>query len=186
MMLPLIALLLIGLSVSQKKKCKNPVECYADAIGILEVDRELLRSKMSKCGDNANKLVEQVKAEVQVQFKEESDRRVLDLEAMVKKNTEDIKDIYHQLEMIKDKLKQAESEKESKVQDIHLKYETYKKEVKSQISNVQKNIKNMMVEQEDLKTKASEMEVTQQKQHQDVITKISEAKKESAQKIEQA
>lgn len=184
MMLPLIVLLLITLSLSQKKKCKNAVECYADAIGILEVDRELLRSKMSKCGDNANKLVEQVKAEVQVQFKEESDRRVLELEQMVKKNSEDILDIYHQLEMIKDKLKQAESDKETKIQDIHLNYDTYKKEVRTQITNVQKNIRNMMVEQEDLKSKAAEIEVTQQKQQQEVIAKIGEVKKESSQKIQ--
>jgi hypothetical protein len=50
---------------------------------------------MLKCGDNANRLVEQVKAEVSVQFKSESDKQVLEMEAMVKKNNEDIKDIYH-------------------------------------------------------------------------------------------
>ena len=51
-------------NLNNKKKCKNPVECYADAIQILEVDREFLKAKMSKCGDSANKLIEQVKLEV--------------------------------------------------------------------------------------------------------------------------
>ena len=69
------------------------------------------------------------------------------------------------------------------MQDINLKYEAYKKEVKHQINSVQKNIKNMIVEQDDLKAKAQEMQVQQQKQHQESVDKIQEVRKESAAKI---
>ena len=95
-----VLVVLVGILVNvqcnfnNKKKCKNPVECYADAIQILEVDREFLKGKMSKCGDSANKLIEQVKVEVQQKFQQEADKKYLELEKIVKQNVQDIKTIY--------------------------------------------------------------------------------------------
>ncbi len=61
----LLVTLLLSLGVAQKKKkCKNGVECYLEAIKTIEEDTDFIKAKLGN-GSSVGKLAMQVKEEMQ-------------------------------------------------------------------------------------------------------------------------
>jgi hypothetical protein len=63
----------------KKKKCKNGIECYLDAIKTMEDDNDFIKAKMGNAGSSVTKLVSQVKEEIHEYAKEHSDHKISEL-----------------------------------------------------------------------------------------------------------